>query len=60
MRAEYKEKAGVLVSWVDGKITELSKHDFDNTLEGVQALMKEFYSYKVSLAINFVDVLSFG
>jgi len=46
MRAEYREKATTLVAWVDQKIVELSKNEFDNTLEGVQALMKEFYDYK--------------
>jgi Ca2+-binding EF-hand superfamily protein len=46
MRAEYKSGAQAFVSWADGKISELKKNDFDNTLAGIQKRLQNFYKYK--------------
>jgi len=46
MRADYTDGANQLINWVDNKISQLSQNKFDNTLEGVQRLIDEFYQYK--------------
>lgn len=46
MRADYTSAATSLSAWADKKIAELSVNKFDNTLEGVQRQIDEFYQYK--------------
>ena len=46
MRADYTAASKGLNDWANKKISELSVNKIDNTLEGVQKQIDEFYAYK--------------
>ena len=48
MKAQFKEGASKLVSWIDSQIKQLDDHTFDNTLEGIRQKIADFYAYKLN------------
>jgi Ca2+-binding EF-hand superfamily protein len=46
LKANYTTDATAVADWVRGKIEELNKREFDDTLAGIRGLLEAFYSYK--------------
>lgn len=48
LREQYSSESSAVVAWVDAKIAELAKREFDDTLGGVRQKLADFYAYKGS------------
>ena len=45
---KYNEKVAALLAWIRAKVAEMSKTEFENSLDGVQRQLSEFNDYRTS------------